>query len=276
MSEPKRPPFRPTKEQARDIFYTLNGDSDEFPRELSDPNFLPLPFLKGSNVLEFLVSVFVETWGARSENYYNLLLLESSLPCKQQQFEILILSRERTVISLVRQLNNIKESLESGELELEDADVHAERRVRAVCMSFNVLHEEWDNYNIIFERGVGVGWTREDKERLMTDCTILMSLVKEKLDRDANSQKKGPLTPGHILRLRVWNEQKDVLDKFKKDLESFKKRTKDLPKKGPRATNQVDESSAFKGSQQGLGRKRKTKRRKIKKRKTLRYKNKRK
>ena len=91
---------------------------------------------------------------------------------------------------------------------------------------------------------------------------------------DANSTEIKADTKNPIVDLLP--EQKDVLDKFKKDLESFKKRTKDLPKKGPRATNQVDESSAFKGSQQGLGRKRKTKKRNNKKRKTLRYKNKRK
>ncbi len=307
MSEPKRSPFSPTLKQVRDIFYTLNGDSNEFPREWTDISFLP--FLtdiggKRTNFFDLVCLIMKKRWELiekRSEGYYNLLLLESSLPCKQQTFEEALLYN-------LNALRRFKEDFNEGgipeksELPIDEDGNYEELRYREdkknpivpinlaengidfyglmnanqIAATFIDLKEDWDRGNIIFERGVGIAF-RPGTERGFTDCTILMSLVKEELDRDANSQKKGPLTPGHILRLRVWNKQKDVLDKFKKDLESFKKRTKRLPQKGPRAINQVDESSAFKGSQQGLGRKRKTKKRrtvrkKFKNKKTLKRK----
>jgi len=283
MAEPTRPPFRPTKQQAMQIFYTLNGDSDEFPVEWTDRSYLPMVTERDgttkTNYITLLYLAFIQRWDReKSENYYNLLLLESSLPCKQQQFE------EQTKRSLIR-LRKLKEEYSAGNFAALSKDDESESGVdfqtidsaNLMALQFNGLTEDAQRDNIIFERGVGIFW-KPDQERGMTDCTTLMSLVKRALDEDVAHAKRErrSLTPGHELRLRVWKEQKDIFDRIKKGPEYFKKRMQSLPIKGPRATNEVDESSAFKGSQQGLGRKHQTKKRKIKKRKTLRYKNKRK
>lgn len=276
MAEPKRPPFRPTKEQAMKIFYTLNGDSNEFPVEIIDPTFLRLPCLKSSNVLNLMTDIFIETWGGKSKEYYNLLLLESSLPCKQQQFEVFVLSRKPDILSLVSFLNRIKKRLNSKELTLEEADEPVTIRLTAETMALNTLAESWDNDNLTFERGVGVGYNgkihpdtgRRYNEREMTDCTTLMALVKQALDEDVAHAKRErrPLTPGHEIRLRVWNEQKGIYDSFKRKVERKKEEM------GKVLVKQLDPESAF-GIPVGSS---KTKRRKNKKRKTLRYKNKRK
>jgi len=283
MAEPIRPPFRPTKEQAMKIFYALNGDSNEFPVEWTDRSYLPMVTERDgttkTNYITLLYLAFIQRWEKdKSEEYYNLLLLESSLPCKQQQFE------EQTKRSLLR-LKQLKTSYDKKEIAALSKDDETQSGVDfqtigsadLMALQFNSLTEDGQRDNIVFERGVGIVW-KPDQERDMTDCTTLMSLVKQALDEDAKraTRQDRRLTPGHEIRLRVWNEQKVIFDRIKKGPEYFKKRMQSLPIKGPRATNEVDESSAFKGSQRGLGRKRKTKKRNNKKRKTLRYKNKRK
>ena len=269
MAEPIRPPFRPTKQQAMEIFYKLNGDSNEFPVEWIDRSYLPMVTERDgttkTNYITLLYLAFIQRWDKeKSENYYNLLLLESSLPCKQQQFE------EQTKRSLIR-LRKLKEEYNAGNFAALSKDDESESGVdfqtidsaNLMALQFNSLTEDGQRDNIVFERGVGISW-KPDQERDMTDCTTLMSLVKQALDEDAKraNREDKQLTPGHEIRLRVWNEQKGIYDRIKKSPEYFKKRMQSLPIKGPRATNEVDESSAFKGSQQGLGRKHKTKKRK--------------
>ena len=277
MAEPKRPSFRPTKQQARDIFYTLNGDSNEFPVEIIDPKFLTLPCLKSSNVLNLMTDIFIETWGDKSKEYYDLLLLESSLPCKQQQFEIFVLSRRPKILSLVSYLNRMKTALNNEHLTLKEVDELVKGRITAETLALNSLVESWDKNNLTFERGVGVKYSgaihpdtgRPHNEREMTECTRLMALVKQALEEDVGYAKRErrPLTPGHAIRLRVWQEQKGIYDSFKRKAKAaHEKMDKVLVPK------ELDPESAF-GIPVGSS---KTKRRKNKKRKTLRYKNKRK
>ena len=279
MFKPKRPTFRPTKEQAMKIIYTLNGDSNEFPVEIIDPNFLRLPCLKSSNVLNLMTDMFIENWGVHSKEYYDLLLLESSLPCKRQQFEVLVLSRKRLILSLVSYLNRIKERLNNGDLTLKEADVGVKRRISAETFSLNELAEDWDKDNLTFERGVGVKYNgsihpdtgRPGNEREMTKCTSLMALVKRALDEDGGRSRSAriPVRPGHEIRWSVWNEQKNIYDSFKRKSKAAReKMEKDLVH-----TELGDPESDF-GLPVGSSKtkKRRTVRKKFKNKKTLKRK----
>jgi len=298
MAEPKRPPFRPTLKQVRDIFYILNGDSNEFPREWTDISFLP--FLtniggKRTSFFDLVCLIMKKRWDLvekHSENYYNLLLLESSLPCKQQKFEYMLRVNTETLKRMKTQFDG-GDIPEKSETPIDEDGNHVELTYREnnenpiipnnlsilgidfygimnadqLASTFIDLTEDWDRQNIIFERGVGIKF-KPGTEREMTDCTTLMALVKQALDEDVAHAKRErrPLTPGHEIRLRVWKEQKGIYDSFKRKIAKKKEEMNKVLGK------QLDPESAF-GIPVGSS---KTKKRKNKKRKTLRYKNKRK
>lgn len=142
----------------------------------------------------------------------DLLLLESELPCKQQQFELQFAGSgvEGSVLGKLKaQLENLK----TGDLDQEGFKMFVDGTIQMLAVSFSALHEEWDRDNLTFEKGVPVKFSRDDNERSMTACTHTMALVKKALDDPKNSGKD----PRQIER-QVWNGIKMHIDETKREL----------------------------------------------------------
>lgn len=177
----------------------------------------------------------------------DLLVLESSLPCKQQHFELTILGEH----GLAGKAKGWLQQIKNKELDQDNLDILLET-IAQNSLSFADLHENWDGMNLIYDRGIPIGFI-EGKERSLTTCSDIMKFVKEALDNPANKGKD----PKQI-QIDTWKEIKEHLDEINSKIKS-----KDID-------TGLDPESTF-----GLGRRHKTKKRKNKrkhtKRKTRKY-----
>lgn len=142
----------------------------------------------------------------------DLLLLESELPCKQQQFELQF-AGTGVEGSILDKLKAQLENLKNGDIDPEQFKMFVDGTIRMSAVSFSGLHEEWDGDNLKKEKGVPVGFSRDDNERSMTACTHTMGLVKQALYDPRNSGKD----PRQIER-QVWNGIKMHIDETKREL----------------------------------------------------------
>lgn len=187
-------------------------------------NELPLdkvltdPIIDGESFMDLFARHLVTDFRGDKQKA-DLLVLESELPCKQQQFELQFIGtnvKGSIVDRLKSQLDNVK----TGELDKAGFKDFVEGTVRMLSTSFSGLHEEWDSDNLTRQSGVPVGFVRPDAERSMTSCTHMMGLVKKALD-DPFNQGKDP----RQIENQVWRQLKLHIYETKNSLEAKQRAT---------------------------------------------------
>jgi hypothetical protein len=187
-------------------------------------NELPLdkvltdPIIDGESFMDLFARHLVTDFRGDKQKA-DLLVLESELPCKQQQFELQFIGtnvKGSIVDRLKSQLDNVK----TGELDKAGFKDFTEGTARMLSASFSGLHEEWDDKNLTRQSGVPVGFIRQDKERGMTACSHMMGLVKKALD-DPMNRGKNP----RQIENQTWRQLKLHIDETKNALEAKQRAT---------------------------------------------------
>lgn len=196
--------FKPSKEQVLRYLYNLNEFSKSFPPMWTEQ-------IQGEtrlypNLLDLFCKEFILRWN-NTKNYFNILLLESQLPCRQQQF-----STSNAVYD--ESFKTFKQSVANGDLEESDSpemgtvEFSLNQNARTIVEAFIVTHEDFDRQNLIFRDGVAVRFKDKAYERSLTECSALMNDVNTALD-DPKNRGKSAIR----VKLNVWEK---VADEYKK------------------------------------------------------------
>jgi len=192
--------FKPTKQQVLGYLYNLNEFSNSFPPMWTEQ-------IQGKerlypNLLDLFCKEFILRWN-NTKNYFNLLLLESQLPCRQQQF-----STSNAVYS--ETFEETKKRVANGDLEESDSpeigtvDFSLNQNARTIVEAYIVTHEDFDKQNLVFRDGVAVRFKDKAYERGLTECSALMNDVNTALDDPKNKGKSAMR-----VKLNVWERVAD-------------------------------------------------------------------
>jgi hypothetical protein len=196
--------FKPTKQQVLGYLYNLNEFSNSFPPMWTEQ-------IQGEerlypNLLDLFCREFISRWN-NTKNYFNLLLLESKLPCRQQQF-----STSNAIYA--ETFEAFKKKVASGEFEESDSPelgtvkFSLEQNAQTIVETFIVSHEEFDKINLVFRDGVAVRFRDKAYERSLTECSALMNEVNTALDDPKNKGKSAMR-----VKLNVWER---VAEEYRK------------------------------------------------------------
>jgi hypothetical protein len=158
------------------------------------------------SIMDLFIKYFDEQFHGDQKDV-DLLLLESQLPCKQQQFELQVLGEN----GLTGKVRTWLEEVEAGDLDQDGIDISLSSVAQA-SSSFSELHENWDTANLLYEKGIPIAY-KEGKERSLTSCSDMMQTVKEALD-DPKNKDKDPKK----IQIDTWKEIRDHLDDVNRKL----------------------------------------------------------
>jgi hypothetical protein len=206
-------PWSPSLKKIRMLVDNLN-ENKPYPKILTDKSFSFLKRNAFGNPMSILDQLIfkIDKRFSGDEEKFNLLFLESELPCKQQQFQF-----QFDGITNGGFFTTLKERIEQynrGDIDDESMNQLITNSLDNIVETFANLHQDWDGQNLIYKRGVPISF-KPTKDRKLTQCSDMMRLVDEALDAPENKDKD----PKQI-QIDLWKEMKEHIDSVKSQIES--------------------------------------------------------